>query len=526
MTSPSSIPHRKSVSATAIAFLIAALQLCLLPLATATPAMAQVPSSQDWTQFLRDNMERWNPYETVLGVNNVANLGLKWSVIGAGSSYEYPSPAVVNGVLYIGSAFKVVALNAGTGAQVWSFSTGASVNSSPAVANGIVYASSEDGYVYALNANTGAQVWRYSMGANHQISSPAVANGVVYVSGNDTLFALNATSGAKLWSYATGSTAGYQFGTVVSSPAVVSGVVYIGGGDGNVYALNASTGAKIWSFSTGYLIQASPAVANGVVYIASLSGYVYALNATTGAQLWNYYVVGDVEAALAVANGLVYVASNYQGTLYALNASTGSKVWSYSVGAFNPALSSPAVANGVVYIGALNGQPGQVYALNAANGLLLWSHVTNNQVRSGLTVVNGVLYVHTGAGYEEVLAFAVGAGSADLYLRAQTSPTPVSTGTLLTYIFPVWNLGPDNASHEVLTTHVPAGTTFDYVRVSGTPGLATCSHPPYGGTGTVVCNENGTMAPNTTWTVRLTVKVTASSGTILTESATATEDTV
>ena len=43
--------------------------------ATTTPA----PSPGDWTQFLRDNMQRWNPYETVLGVGNVGGLQVKWT---------------------------------------------------------------------------------------------------------------------------------------------------------------------------------------------------------------------------------------------------------------------------------------------------------------------------------------------------------------------------------------------------------------------------------------------------------------
>ncbi len=98
-------------------------------------------------------------------------------------------------------------------------------------------------------------------------------------------------------------------------------------------------------------------------------------------------------------------------------------------------------------------------------------------------------------------------------------------GDLITYAFPVWNLGPDDAVHEVLTTQVPEGTTLDYVHISGTPGLGTCTTPPYEGTGEIVCHENSAMAPNTTWTVRLTVKVTAPSGTVITENAVATEDT-
>ena len=77
-------------------------------------------------------------------------------------------------------------------------------------------------------------------------SSPAVANGVVYFGSDDNnVYALNANTGAKLWSYATGSLA------VASSPAVANGVVYVGSDDHNVYALNASTGAKLWSYTTG-----------------------------------------------------------------------------------------------------------------------------------------------------------------------------------------------------------------------------------------------------------------------------------
>jgi uncharacterized repeat protein (TIGR03803 family) len=114
---------------------------------------------------------------------------------------------------------------------------------------------------------------------------------------------------------------------------------------------------------------------------------------------------------------------------------------------------------------------------------------------------------------------------ADLFLQIIPSATTVHQGDLLTYAFPVWNLGPANADYEVLNTQVPAGTTLDYIRISGTPGLGTCTAPPYQGTGKIVCHENSAMAPNTTWTVRLTVKVTAPSGTVITESATATEDT-
>jgi outer membrane protein assembly factor BamB len=44
----------------------------------------------------------------------------------------------------------------------------------------VVYVGSYDGNIYALNATTGANVWNYTTGAS-VYSSPSVANGVVYV---------------------------------------------------------------------------------------------------------------------------------------------------------------------------------------------------------------------------------------------------------------------------------------------------------------------------------------------------------
>jgi hypothetical protein len=93
----------------------------------------------------------------------------------------YSSPAVVNGVVYVGSRdHNVYALNASTGAKLWSYATGNWVESSPAVAKGVVHVGSDDGNVYALDASTGAKLWSYTTG-DWVEPSPAVANGVVYI---------------------------------------------------------------------------------------------------------------------------------------------------------------------------------------------------------------------------------------------------------------------------------------------------------------------------------------------------------
>jgi outer membrane protein assembly factor BamB len=224
----------------------------------------------DWAEFgFTPKGKRNNPYENVLKSSTVASMDIDWQFLAGAEIYS--SPAVANGVVYVGSADgKVYALNANTRTQLSSFTTGNAVLSQPAVANGVVYVGSDDKNVYALNASTGVKLWSAFVGGN--VFSTTVANGVVYVGSSDSnVYALNASTGAALWSFATRD-------AVISSPAVANGVVYVGSRDNFVYALNAITGAKLWSFATGGDVISSPAVANGVVYVGSLDGRLYAFD--------------------------------------------------------------------------------------------------------------------------------------------------------------------------------------------------------------------------------------------------------
>ena len=76
-------------------------------------------------------------------------------------------------------------------------------------------------------------------------SSPAVANGVVYV-GSVGPQRVRAERQHRRQAVELHHRPG-----VFSSPAVANGVVYVGSYDDNVYALNASTGAELWSYATG-----------------------------------------------------------------------------------------------------------------------------------------------------------------------------------------------------------------------------------------------------------------------------------
>lgn len=100
------------------------------------------------------------------------------------------TPAVANGVVYAGGNSPqgdIYALDAASGAQIWNYTTGGPVESSPIIANGVLYVGS--GNLYALNAMTGTNLWNYTIGTVD--SCPAVDDGVLYVGCSDgNLYAL------------------------------------------------------------------------------------------------------------------------------------------------------------------------------------------------------------------------------------------------------------------------------------------------------------------------------------------------
>jgi outer membrane protein assembly factor BamB len=354
-------------------------------------AEAEFKVQTDWAMFHFDNRRSgYNPFENVLNKDNVIGLVERWRWSApVGDRPLFGSPAVANGVVYVGTYAHLYAFDSATGVELWKSPVG-DVRNTPAVVNGVVYVCSFDttgDNLYALNAASGVPIWDAPAPYGDLSNSPAVANGVVYVgSGEGTLYALNAATGAKIWD-ATASE-----GYILSSPAVANGVVYVASQDFKLYAFDAATGLKPagWSNpSTGGYNQSAPAVVNGVVYVGSFDGKLYAFDAVSGAKLWDATTGDWVDATPAVVNGVVYVGS-FDGKFYAFNAATGAKLWDYETETSFPIGSSPAVANGVVYVGCADHK---LYAFDAATGAKLWSATTGGNIYSDPAVSDGMVFV-------------------------------------------------------------------------------------------------------------------------------------
>jgi outer membrane protein assembly factor BamB len=253
------------------------------------------------------------------------------------------------------------------------------------VANSLVYLAGADHAVYALDAATGKQHWRTDLGVAAAFVS-AVADGAVYVMALDqapyayAIYALDAATGAKRWHIQP-----HQSPSV--DAAVANGLVYFGEWSGPVFALDAATGAQRWQ-GDGANQYAAPAVANGTIYDVSKidNGAVVALDAATGAERWQVQVGTNCCSMPAVADGVVYVGA-FDHTVHALDAATGAFRWGVAIG--DEMFTTPAVANGIVYLGSYDQY---IYALDTTTGALRWRFQTGDRVVSAPTVANGVVY--------------------------------------------------------------------------------------------------------------------------------------
>lgn len=312
--------------------------------------IGRVIAPGDWAQFRGSSeLTGTNASESAIGSSTVAKLRPRWVASVANKDALMQSPAVVGGQLFVGGsdgnlyAFNAKGCGAATCTPEWAAATGGAINDTPTVSNGEVFVGSAGG-LYVFDASgcglpTCQALWRGRTNGPVVYSSPTVADGMVYVGTEQ---------------------------------------------DTRLYALRASgcgapTCAPTWigtDFATNTGVDGTAAVADGLVYIHANDPYLYAFNATgCGAQtcppLWkgDTHTDGEDESSAAVSGGYVFVAGGEcdQGDcgLFVFPASGCGQSICQPAWVDLPTigfLSSPAVANGIVYFTA---GTDQVYAFDA-----------------------------------------------------------------------------------------------------------------------------------------------------------------
>jgi len=246
------------------------------------------------------------------------------------------SPALAGDSLYVGAGDGgIYRIRAMDGRVLWRFSTAGRVRSSPAVAEGVVYAGSFDGVFYAIDARSGKARWKYATeGASIDCdkwgfdrrsinSSPAVADGIVTFGSRDAhQYALDARTGRLLWrlGHAVALSPDHaELAWCEGSPAIEGGESYVGSSDGHfIDAVDLRTGRELWRHSTAQRVIGSPSVVGGLVVAGVEDGRVVALDRKDGHQVWSFPTRARVYSSPAVSRSTVLVGSA-DGALYALS---------------------------------------------------------------------------------------------------------------------------------------------------------------------------------------------------------------
>jgi quinoprotein glucose dehydrogenase len=208
------------------------------PAPAAAAALSNVPAG-DWPRINRDPAAtRYSPLDQI-NASNVGNLQPSWTYQLGGNSTAVP--IVVDGVMYLPSRDRVVALDADTGAEVWAFALPAPPTDSatpppPGPGGGPPTASTR-----------GVSYWPGDGSRPPRILFMSRAN----------LFALDAATGQPVTGFGTNGAidVGVPYG---GTPTVYRNVAIIGaasgevpqGPAGNPRGFDILTGAKLWEFQT------------------------------------------------------------------------------------------------------------------------------------------------------------------------------------------------------------------------------------------------------------------------------------
>lgn len=155
--------------------------------------------------------------------------------------------------------------------------------------------------VGALQARWAAQM----LGPSVLQSTPIVADGILYTSGPPgEVYAFDAKTGLRLWKFARKQdvTNPYQINPSNRGVAVAAGRVFVGTLDDLLIAIDARTGRELWERRLadtleGFTISSAPLVIPGKVIVGvaggefGLRGFLDAYDAASGRRLWRFYTI-------------------------------------------------------------------------------------------------------------------------------------------------------------------------------------------------------------------------------------------
>jgi outer membrane protein assembly factor BamB len=238
-----------------------------------------------------------------------------WSASLQGQLDFWSPPVAADGVVYVNgleSGGTTYAVDAATGALLWTGGTFDGSNGAVAIGYGGVYEAEACSQTTAWWAHDGSQLWHYSTGCTGGGgAAPALYRHRLYVR--------DWAAGNTILDITTGTSVGSWVGTV--PPAFSDGIGYYLQ-KGTLRGITTDTSTVKWSFAGDGALTSAPVVAGPYAYVGSSSGNLYALDGH-GQQVWTTKLAAGINSAaetnsMAVAEGTLLVPAG--NTIYAFVA--------------------------------------------------------------------------------------------------------------------------------------------------------------------------------------------------------------
>mgnify|MGYP003641575566 FL=1 len=295
--------------------------------------------------------------------------------------------------------------------KLWSsntFGEYASINGGirPVLAAGVIYAADSGGNVVAVDAGTGKQIWKKSLDSPLAGGVGFGGNLLVVADTNGDVFALEAETGEQRWSVRVTS-------EVLAAPAVNDAVVVVQSHDGKLVGLHASNGERRWQYEIDSPIltlrgTSPPILSDGMLIAGFANGKIVALAADSGSLLWENRLaipqgrtelerLIDIDGRAVLVDEVIY-ASSYQGRIGAIAKASGRGIW------YQNSSSVHDLAYGLGQVYSVQ-KDDEVRAIRGNSGQTLWSNdqLSLRKLNSPVTI-EAYLAVADAEGYLHLLS--------------------------------------------------------------------------------------------------------------------------
>jgi outer membrane protein assembly factor BamB len=279
--------------------------------------------------------------------------------VGGGVAYD-------NGVLYVTSGLGVLsALDATTGEELWRMGVRVPIHSAPTVADGRVFAITDDNEIMAFDArDEGTVLWTYQgiveTARMLTVPAPAVFNDVVIAPfSSGELVALRVQNGGVLWQDALASSTRLTplaaLNDIAFGPAIADGYVVATAQSGVMTAFDFRTGQRVWTQPAGSI--GMPWIAGDFIFTVTTDGQLAALSKIDGSVVWIQQLEnfkkpekrkGRIVWTGPVLAGERLVVVSSRGRMVIVNPYNGAVIEERKVG--DAVMVPPIIANETVYL--------------------------------------------------------------------------------------------------------------------------------------------------------------------------------